>query len=190
MFPESRQVRLIPYLNGPGHHFFPAVSLTQMFQQGLHHIIPALIGGRRRGIALPVKYGLAAAGQFSRHESQFQEGLESQPAVAVHHPVQICIIVLRTAVLPLLIDGHVIAEQTMSPDMAETDILLHQLKLLLILLVQRQPHPSGADAIIHLIGKSRFRVTIQNYPFLRHTIPFPRLSVYANRRPPVCYCVN
>ena len=155
VLPEARQIGFVPDLHGPGHYLLPPISGAEMCQKRLYHIIPPLIGGRRRGISLPVKDRLCAAGQLLRHETKLQKRLQAQPSVAVHHPVHIGIVIFRRAVLRFLADGQIVAEQAVSPDVPKPDFMLYQLKLPQIFLLQRKPHSPRADAEIHLIVKFR-----------------------------------
>ena len=58
----------------------------------------------------------------------------------------------------LLIDGHIVGKQAMAADMGKSDLLLHQGQLLLIFLLQRQPHAACADAVIYFVVKRDLRI--------------------------------
>ena len=165
ILPESPQIGLIPDLHGPLHHLGLPIALHQMAQQCLYHPAPRVIVLGRCGISLPVKYRLRPSGHFSRHESQFQKRAQPQLQIAVHDPVkvgEIIFLLFHPALLILLIDGHIVTEQSMAPDVPESDFLLNQLQLLLIFLGQRQTHPARPDAKIHMI------IELRPCPFLNY----------------------
>ena len=170
MKPEAGKIGLVPYLDGPGQHLLSAVSVAQMSKQSLYHGTPGLIGGRRCGVPLPVKYRLGTAGQLLGHKAQFQKRLQAHTPVPVHHSVKIGEIVLCFPLRRLLIDRHIIGKQTVSSDMLETDMLLDQLQLVHILFRKRQTHPSGAHTEIHLIVKGYVRRRIHYNTFLLHKL--------------------
>ena len=168
MFPESRQIRFVPYLDGPCHHFLPSITSAQMDQQCFYHLSPRFIRGRGCGISLPIEDRLLSAGHLLRHESQLQKRLDSQLQIAVHNSVQIGIIVLCRTVVAYLINGHIVTEQTMTSDVLKADLLLYQLQLFNIFFLQRQPHPAGSHTIVHLIVEFRISFRRQQNPFFFH----------------------
>ena len=162
ILPEARQVRLIPDLDGPGYHLFLPVTLHQMAEGCLHQFAPCVIACRRRHISLPVKHGLLSRSHLVRHEAKLQKRPDIQLQVAVHHKIQISKIIFRM-LLPvfvrvLLIYGHIVGKQAVAADMGKSDLLLHQGQLLLVLLLQRQPHAACADAVIYFVVKRDLRI--------------------------------
>ena len=152
--PEAGQVGLVPHLQGPGQGVL-AVALQQVAQQGLDQGAPLGVVLGRGGVALPVEHGLVARGHLPGHKAQLQEGAQAQLLVAVQHAIQVGEVVFRyrlpLGVFVLLVDGHVVAEQAVAPDVGKADVLLHQFQLVVILLVQGQAHAAGADAVIGLV---------------------------------------
>ncbi len=174
ILPESAQIRLIPHLDRPCQNLLRTITAHQVAQQTLHHLTPHPIIARRGRISLPVKDRLCAARKLLRHEAQLQKRPQPHTPVKIHHPVQICIIILYlpdAVLLIFMIYRHIITEQAMSPDMLKSDLRLHQFQLLLVLLCQGKPHAPCADAEIHMILKKRFRIPVHcNSFFLWHTL--------------------
>ena len=100
----------------------------------------------------PVKQGLFGRGQFFRHETQLKERLQAVLQPGVDHPVQIGeaepLLPFEERRPEFLPDSHLVAEQAVSADVTETAFFLHGCHLVLILLLERQVHPAGADTII------------------------------------------
>ena len=119
ILPESRQIRLIPDFHRPGHHFVFSITFHKVTQRSRCHITPGGITCRRRGIPLPIEYGLIAGCHFIRHKSQLQERLQAAFPITVHHKIKIGKIILRLlrAVLRFifLIDGHIVRKKAMAP---------------------------------------------------------------------------
>ena len=165
--PKSREIRLIPNLYRPCHNLIGSVTLHQMTQKCLYKCLPILVGLWRRRISLPVKNGLRSACQFFRHKTKLQKWLQTKLSVTIHYHIKIREIIFDnplTIHLMLLVNGQIIAKQSMPSDMRKTNLFLHKGKLFLIFLLQRKSHSSGSDTIIYLIVKSHLRVFInQNF---------------------------
>ena len=63
ILPETGEIGLVPYFDGPVKDFF-AVAGAEVFKQSYHHIRPFFVVPGRCGVALPVEYGLLAAGHL------------------------------------------------------------------------------------------------------------------------------
>ena len=165
IFPETRQVRLVPHLARPSGHFVFPVALRQMCKRRLNHRRPLCVVLRRRNVALPIEDGLRAARHLFRHESQFKERLQTLRAVIIHHAIKVGEIValapISFRILIRLVNRHIVAEQPVTADVRERAFRLCHRQLLLILLLERQPHASRADAERGVVVE--LRLTIRRY---------------------------
>ena len=166
IFPETRQVRLVPHFTRPSGHFVFPVALRQMCKRRLNHRRPLCVVLRRRNVALPIEDGLRAARHFFRHEAQFKERLQALCAVIIHHAVKVGEIValapISFRILIRLVNRHIVAEQPVTADVRERAFRLRHRQLLLILLLQCQPHATCADAERGVVVE--LRLTIRRYP--------------------------
>ena len=121
-----------------------------MCKRRLNHRRPLCVVLRRRNVALPIEDGLRAACHLFRHEAQFKERLQTLRAVIIHHAVKVgkivALVPISFCVLIRLVNRHVVAEQPVTADVRERAFRLRHCQLLLILLLERQPHASRADA--------------------------------------------
>ena len=165
IFPETRQIRLVPHFTRPSGHFVLPVTLRQMCKRRLNHRRPLCVVLRRRNVALPIEDGLRAARHFFRHEAQFKERLQALRAVIIHHAVKVgeivALVPISFRILIRLVNRHVVAEQPVTADVRERAFCLRHCQLLLILLLERQPHASRADAERGVVVE--LRLTIRRY---------------------------
>ena len=167
IFPETRQIRLVPDLYVPVEDLL-TVTPTEMFKQSDDHICPHLVILRGSCVALPVENGLSAAGKLFGHETQFQIRTYAQFKELVEYAVDVGVVVLdlgHTVLLIFLINSHIVREQTVSSDVLEAYLLLYHFKLRKIFLSQRKTQPACAYAVIHIVIKIKSFVVIHYYFF-------------------------
>jgi len=96
------------------------------------------------------------AGQCGRHEAQLHERLHSDPFEEIEQLVHILPVVDRLSVL-FLIDAHVIIEQSVKTNIAESAFVMGLPQLTLPVRAQALIRPSGADAeVIHPVHRPAY----------------------------------
>ena len=135
------------------------------------HIRPSFVILRRSGIAFPVKDRLRSARKLFRHKAQLQIRTDAELHVAVDDPVDIGVVVLNlhlAVFLIFLIYGHVVRKKSVPSDKGKAYLFLYKCQFLKVLLRERKPQASRADAIVHVVVERYFVVWIGLDRFCSH----------------------
>ncbi|OQB85162.1 MAG: hypothetical protein BWX86_02826 [Verrucomicrobia bacterium ADurb.Bin122] len=141
--PEAIEVGLVPDLEIPGAHLVGAVALGDVAGEGRDKRLPFCVVLRRGDVAAPPEDRLRAARHRRGHEPQLDEGLHADALNEIEQLIHILPVVDRAALLVLLVHAHVVAEQAMETDVAETALRAHPAELTL---------PVGTQALVGTPG--------------------------------------
>ena len=169
LIPETRKIRLIPYLDRPLENLITVTS-AEMLQECNYHICPKLVVLWRSCISLPVKYCLCSACHLIRHESELEIRTDIKLDILIENSVEISVVILyllNSVFFIFMINSYIITEKSMTSDIFEAYLILNKLKLTQILFCECQSETSRSYTIVNIVVE-RNAVSHINFDFFVH----------------------
>ena len=155
--PEDVEIRLVPNLETPRLDFIRAVAVGPVLDERFDEGVPLLVFFRGSHVGLPPEHGIlvfAVAFIFETvgcelfgHESEFDEGLHADGEQEIVHVVDVHEVVDGLAVLVFGIHAHFVMEQTVRPEIAESEFLVAVFQLFAPGFAETFADSSGTDAV-------------------------------------------